>query len=172
MSSRNFIKHKKDGDLSSIWSHFLVANDGRSAQCKICLAVLKTLGGSTKGLHTHMAAKHNKKVTVKPTPSTSQPSQEAEPPTKRIFTSVADYLVKKDTLDDILARMTAIDHLPFSIFATSKDLRSLLISKGYVDLPKAASTIRNRVVNYSFNIRKQIKNELGELKKKKGNALV
>lgn len=57
-----FVKHQKDLDTSSAWSHFLIASDGKSARCKRCLVVLKTLGGSTKGLHTHLLSKHNFKV--------------------------------------------------------------------------------------------------------------
>lgn len=46
--------------------------------------------------------------------------------------------------------MTALDGFPFN------DLRSLLLSKGYSDLFKSVSTIHNRVVNYSYNIKKEI----------------
>lgn len=158
-----FVKHKKDGDASSVWSHFMVAKDGKTAQCKHCPAILKTLGGSTKGLHTHLSSKHDMKV-VTPMPSSSAGHSGEEPPLKRKISSVADYFVKTDTLDDVLARMTAIDGLPFSVFVTSKDLRALLLSKGYSDLPKAASTVRNRVVNYSYKIRNEMKTELTALK--------
>ena len=54
---------------------------------------LKTLGGSTKGLHTHLSTKHNLKVTSadKNLPSSSQHLNDArtdeKPPTKRRITS-------------------------------------------------------------------------------------
>lgn len=54
-----FIKHKKYTDTLWTWSHFLKVNDGKSAQCKGCLTVLKTLGGSTKGLDTHLSSEYN-----------------------------------------------------------------------------------------------------------------
>jgi len=62
--------------------------------------------------------------------------------------------------------MTALDGFPFIVFITSNDLRQLLISKGYSDLPKSAVTIRNRVVNFSLTIRKEIIDEFKRLKKK------
>jgi hypothetical protein len=103
MSSRDsvFIKHKKDANTSSVWSHFLVAKDGKSAQCKRCSSVLKTLGGSTKGLHTHLSTKHHIKQN-QPSTSTSQECGEEniKPPAKR---KLPDYFTKADdTLDDSL----------------------------------------------------------------------
>lgn len=43
---------------SKIWKHFLRANDGQSAKCKNCYKILKTAGGATTGLHTHLRSKH------------------------------------------------------------------------------------------------------------------
>lgn len=57
-----YITYKKDKCDTSIWYYFLKAVDGRTAKCKQCNTVLKTLGGSTKGLHTHLMSKHNKKI--------------------------------------------------------------------------------------------------------------
>lgn len=165
-----FVKHKKDSDTSSVWSNFLVAKDGNSAKCKRCPAILKTMGGSTKGLHTHLSSKHNIKIVsanvIRTTASTSQASENlntAPPPAKRKF-----YFTKStndDSLDDVLARMTALDGFPFSVFITSDDLRKLLLAK-YTDLPKSvkAVTIRKRVMNYSEQIRKQVTAELKHLK--------
>ena len=45
-------------DASSVWYYFLISKDGKCAKCKRCCAVLKTLDVSTKGLHTHLSAKH------------------------------------------------------------------------------------------------------------------
>lgn len=60
--------------------------------------------------------------------------------------------------------MTALDGFSFIVFITSNDLRQLL-SKGYSDLPKSAVIIRNRMINFSFIIRKKKKiDELKQLK--------
>jgi len=37
-----------------IWQHFLSEKHGQSAKCKLCKTVLKTVGGSTKGMHEHL----------------------------------------------------------------------------------------------------------------------
>lgn len=80
---------------------------------------------------------------------------------------IDDYFKSKerDTLDNVLARMTAVDGLPFSIFVTSKDMRALLKAKGYADLPISSKTVRNRVVKYSKEVRSQITSEITLFKK-------
>lgn len=158
----DFVKHKKDSDTTSVWSYFLVAKDGNCAKCKRCPAILKTLGGSTKGLHTHLSSKHNVKVISASTSQDSENLNTAPPPVKR---KLDDYFTKSadDNLDDVLARMIALDGFPFSVFITSGDLRKLLLAK-YTDLPKSAVTIRKRVMNYSEIIKKQVTAELKHLK--------
>ena len=44
---------------SMVWRHFLRNTDGSKAKCNHCGTELKTGGGSTKGLNTHMKTKHN-----------------------------------------------------------------------------------------------------------------
>lgn len=158
----DFVKHKKDSDATSVWSYFLVAKDGNSAKCKRCPSILKTLGGSTKGLHTHLLSKHNIKVISASTSQDSENMNTAPPPTKR---KLDDYFTKSadDSLDDVLARMVALDGFPFSVFIASDDLRKLLLAK-YPDLPKSAVTVRKRVMNYSEKIKKQVIAELKQLK--------
>lgn len=43
----------------TVWNHFTKTNDKSSAVCSICKKSIKTEGGSTSGLHTHLKAKHN-----------------------------------------------------------------------------------------------------------------
>ena len=57
-----FVEFKKDG----IWLHFLREKHGQSAKCKVCKAVLKTTGDSTKGLHEHLKRVHDNSVLKRP----------------------------------------------------------------------------------------------------------
>ena len=59
----SFFLHKKDKDPTSVWSHHLKSADKLAAKCKKSGVILKTLGGSTKGLHTHLTTKHSLKET-------------------------------------------------------------------------------------------------------------
>ena len=53
-----YMEYKNEG----IWQHFLHEKQGQSAKCKVCKTVLKTVGGSTKGLHEHLKRMHDLSV--------------------------------------------------------------------------------------------------------------
>lgn len=44
---------------TSVWSRFLKASDNLTAKCIICNKIIKTSGGSTSGLHTHLKTSHS-----------------------------------------------------------------------------------------------------------------
>lgn len=56
--------------------------------------------------------------------------------------------------------MTAPEVLLFNVFVTSQDLRKLLHSKDYTDLPNSNHSMRNQVINYSKEIRNQVSLEI------------
>ena len=43
---------------SGVWAHFIRNQVSQTAECKLCKAKLKSTGGSTKRLHTHLQGKH------------------------------------------------------------------------------------------------------------------
>lgn len=45
--TKEFAFHKSEG----AWEYFLHERAGQCAQCKICTSVIRTVGGSMKGLH-------------------------------------------------------------------------------------------------------------------------
>lgn len=55
-----YVSHKrKSEDPESAWFYFLQNSQNEMAKCKKCQAVIKTKGGSTKGLWTHLKTRHN-----------------------------------------------------------------------------------------------------------------
>ena len=52
------MEYKDEG----VWQHFMRQKGGQAAKCKLCNSKLKTVGGSTKGLHEHLKRVHD--VTV------------------------------------------------------------------------------------------------------------
>jgi len=56
----------------------------------------------------------------------------------------------------VIARMTAKDGLPFSLFCTSVDLRRML-SSAFKDsvLPKSPHTVREIVLGYSQSVKEE-----------------
>lgn len=160
-----FFHHSKGGDKNSIWFYFLKEEKGRYAKCNKCASIIKTGGGSTSGLHTHIKTKHEinmRKRAAEPVAGSSSKSDEVAP-----LPQITKYFrnTKDDSLAAVLARMTARDGLPFRVFITSDDLRKSLKALNLTDeLPKSAITIRKIVIDYSESIRKLLINEISARK--------
>ncbi|XP_036320314.1 uncharacterized protein LOC118734715 [Rhagoletis pomonella] len=113
----HYAPHKtKCSDIGSVWFHILIADNGEpTAKCKTCHKVLKTNGGSTKGLLVHLQT-HNIKLGRK--------IKEAERDSQTKCKIPHYFSVKnEDTFMAVVARLTALDGLPFSKFITSEELR-------------------------------------------------
>lgn len=113
----------KADDRKSVWHYFLQGGD--SAKCNIatCGKVLKCVGGSTKGLHIHLASKHSINLLRKESVADSyvdndvvglNTAQPSGPAPKKV--KITSYFLDKQerSLPAVLSRMTARDGLPFS----------------------------------------------------------
>lgn len=153
--SSNYAEFKKEG----IWQYYLREKNGQTAKCTLCNEVLKTTGGSTKGLHTHLSSKHDINLLKrKETPTvTAQISaqQKSEGPMDKFFRSCLD-----QSLSATVARMAACDGLSFKVFVTSADLRRALGALGFNPLPTSPHTFRSLVMEHGEKIREYITNEL------------
>lgn len=154
---------------SSIWEHFLRADNGQSVECKHCKKILKTPGGATGALHTHMRAKHigeMPQVQDSQRPSTSTSSsgliqtrkRTNEPSQKKI--KLTDYF---SNMEVRVTRMAALDGITLSTFCTSEDLRYLFKNSGY-DIPKSSTTITKIILDQSDNTKNQLKKQLKIMK--------
>lgn len=144
----------KADDKNSVWYYFL--QGGESAKCIVatCNKIMKTVGGSTKGLHTHLSSKHKIDLLRKQTVTSVHANiQTVQPSAKKM--KITSYFVDKQeaSLAAVLSRMTARDGLPFSLFCTSSDIREGLRARGFFDLPKSANTVRSLVMGYSDRVR-------------------
>lgn len=157
-----------------IWKHFLRAEDGQSVECKYCKKILKTPGGATGALHTHLRAKHSNKVSQNediqtPSTSSSKPNQIHDQdtvekiPTKKM--KLTDFFSSDSSMEVRVTRMAAIDGIPLSKFCTSKDLRYVFKKAGY-ELPKSPSTITKLVHEQTVATKNIIKNKLKEIESK------
>lgn len=185
--------YKEYKSSSEVWKHFLRAENGSTAKCKLCPAIIKISARSTKGLHTHLRTKHNMNLNLvdsvssnveNPAPGmgTSSASQSGsfsstasrlDESASSSATSVSqkrkkltDYfpLEKKVSMEERVCRMIAKDGIPFAKFITSIDLRELFESEGH-RLPSSASTIQTMLMAYGASIRKKTFDELEALKK-------
>nr|CAI5863532.1 unnamed protein product [Callosobruchus analis] len=71
-----------------------------------------------------------------------------------------------NSLDAIIARMAALDGLPFRVFITSRDLRKGLEARGFTNLPTSSSTIKNIISLYCEKIFDNFANEIKVLRQK------
>ena len=147
---------------AEIWKHFLRSVCGKLAQCKACNKTLKCDGGPTKGLHVHLKSAHQIDILIK----RKSTQTENDTQTKRTKIQTIDKFVNDATLSAILARMTACDGLPFSIFITSQDLRKSLTALSHT-LPKSATSIIEQVMKYGLHVTERIKHDI-ILKKSNG----
>ena len=149
---------------SAIWEHFLRGEAGQKAKCRYCNKVLKITGGSTKGLHVHLKSYHPNQCAG---PSRAGGSQDEtnvdqpQPASKKTKTIDSYFLSKtEDDLDSTLARLCGRDGIPFNVFCTSLDLRSLMAAKGFRNLPTHIDSIRKRVMRHCARLKCQVKQQL------------
>lgn len=155
---------------SLVWQHFNKI-DSDKAQCLKCESKLSIKGGSTKGLKTHLLTIHKinvdrAKSSQKPPPlsgsnllnfaninnnscntSSKVNSDSIAPPVKKVKINHYFGPEEDNSLECVLARMTAKDGLCFKVFVTSKDLRSSMTARGF-NLPNSAVSIKKLVMNY------------------------
>lgn len=152
-----FDKHPKSEDESSVWRYFLTNKDQNKGKCQKCSRIIKANGKSTSALHNHMKNIHNVNTLKRDTDSSS--STICTPKLTKIFGSAGS-----ETLQEVIARMAALDGIPFLMFCTSEDIRKGLIARGFRDIPKSPNTIRKYVLNYAEEIRNKTIVQLGQLK--------
>jgi len=158
-----------------IWQHFLREKHGQSAKCKLCNTVLKTVGGSTKGLHEHLKRVHDMSVLKRKTGNVTADAAEcsssqssgaaAAVQSSRMTGPLNKYMQRENTLQSTIARMTARDGLPFRLFATSPDLRKCLMARGFGNLPTSSETVKKMVMDEGRSVRSVVINELARKKR-------
>lgn len=155
----------KSNDPASVWQHFLRAGDGNTAKCKTCNSVMKTSGGNTSGLHKHLKAVHptlstkNNEKGASSDASCSNSNTDHKKPRK-----LTDFF-SMNSMEDRVARMCALDGIPFRVFSKSNDMRQLFANSKQ-QLPKSVGAISEIVKKRSNVAKSSIKQEINALKLK------
>jgi BED zinc finger len=66
-SEKKLYAAKESDDEKSVWFYFMRDAAGDVAQCQKCNKEIKTVGGSTKGLHTRLQTIHKVDMLKRPT---------------------------------------------------------------------------------------------------------
>lgn len=169
--------YKDFSSTAAVWRYYWKAEDSQTAKCKLCKAVIKTTGRSTKGLHVHLKSKHkidtkqdsegssNTAIVSSATSaSASNSSASASECTTSRKRKITDHFEKVDnSLEKKVSRMVSKDGLPFRIFCSSSDLRDLFKAASY-DLPTSPNSIKLMVMNYGTTIKMTVIRDLLRMK--------
>lgn len=154
-----------DKDKDSVWNYFARGKGTGICNFSGCKKVIKAEGGSTSGLHCHLKSIHNINVVKRKVHSSEKPSDLEKKKEANKITNFFKKVVDMG-LPAVISRLVAKDFLPFSKICTSYDLRELLKSKGYQDIPRSPNTVRKIVLEYAQKSRLEVIEELAALKKK------
>ncbi len=140
-----------------------------SAKCNHCGDTICCKGSSTTGLLRHLA-RHNilasdKGEEASPSPSTSSAGE----PTKKkpCQMTIQESLGRKESLEEILARLAAEDGFPVSAITNSRFIRSSLPERGHF-LPRNPSQVMKLIQKFFDLVIQSMKHEIAEVKKRKG----
>ena len=114
---------------SKVWQNFTSCKTTEKAKRKLCQAILKAAGSSTKGLITYLKSQH--KVAVK---SSRVEVAKIDEPKLKMQKVDSFFKSEKQSLGELVSQLTAIDGFTFNQIATSERLRRTFNADGY-DLP-------------------------------------
>lgn len=144
-------------DKNSVWQYFNRNKDNDTGTCNIdgCKTKIKAAGGSTSGLHAHLRSQHKinlLKRTDSSSSSTVSTSKSAWASKSQNYSTgkITSYFVSDvdESFAATVSRMTAKDGFAFAKFTDSYELRKLLSSKVFRDIPKSPHTIKRHVMEY------------------------
>lgn len=163
-SEKKFYAAKKSDDEKSVWFHYMRDATGNLAQCIKCYKEIKTVGGSTKGLHTHLKTIHKIDMLKRPTDDGDESSAAPAPEksTKKSRVTISSFFVPKNdkSLAATVARLVAVDGLSFNVICTSIDIRAGLLATGHQSIPTSPNAIKMLVVDYAKKLRSSVKSEI------------
>lgn len=152
--------------MSEAWKYFEKVVNTETAKCKQCNATISCKGSSTSGMVKHLRIRHsisfqNAKANSSVLPSKKRKSSEASSSpstsassTGATNTGIAKYL-KRQSLDEILARLVALDGFSPNAIAKSEFIRESVANRGYL-LPKQSHTVMDHVHNFFDLARNEI----------------
>lgn len=142
---------------SAVWKHFTYKKSEEKAKCNLCLSILKASGSSTNSLINHMKVKH--KIEVRSLSETSL--SEPKPKIKKI----CDFFTKKnESVDEVLAKLVAVDGLTFNQIANSRRIIQAFRADGIL-LPSSPGQIKVLFMNHFEKVKGDIIQKVVESKK-------
>ena len=151
MEDNNWICTPKD---TGVWLHIERHKTKTESRCKLCKKVFK--GSWTSTLRYHLENLHGIKVEkTESKEKTAKAPQGAQP-------SISTMLrAKNDDAGLVLARLCALDRIPFATIANSKDIIAGLKARG-LKVPETHKGIRIAVFKFYDSIKEKLKTDIAE----------
>lgn len=159
--------------MSEVWAYFEKLAGSESATCKQCGRNIKCKGSSTGGLIKHARGVHNleiptaknpeKTVSSSATATSSQSPAESSSAAKRLREGTILSFVKRESMQEIVSRMAALDGFTISGITKSQFIRESLAKRSF-KLPKDKKNVMNLVHSYFETAKKEFIAEIQTLK--------
>lgn len=143
--------------MADVWKYFTkLSTDAEKAQCAKCPQILSCKGASTSGLLRHLQHKHN--ITLKRPISEDQQPSSASKLSKPGESSMFQF-VKRQSLEEIVARLAAIDGFSIHAITNSEFIRQSISSRG-MKLPKSNTAVMKLVHDFYNKAKDLTKKEI------------
>ena len=139
-----------------MWRYFLESKSTSEAQCKLCPRILKTTGGSTKGLMDHLRLKHDKIYTQ------IQAGKVPDPAAKR--PRIENHYKPKPKMDlqERVSRFCAEDLMSLSLVCKSKQIREFFNKLGF-NGPTSRETVKKLLDQEHAKVKEVVIEKLDQL---------
>lgn len=150
---------------SFVWNYFSKNGIGK-AICKECGKILAMSDSSTTGLSRHLTKIHGIQRPHQP------PKPDEGPPPKRfVQTSIKEIFKKDDSLEEILARLAALDGFSIHAITNSSFIRSALKDRGF-SLPKNPTKVKELIALYYDKVVSNLKVNISQIKCRGGKFCI
>ena len=151
MEDNHWISTPKD---TGVWLHIERHKTNTDTRCKLCKKVFK--GSWTSTLRYHLEKIHGLEIEkTESKEKTAKGPQCSQPSISTMFRA------KTDDAGLVLARLCALDRIPFATIAKSKDIMAGLKARG-LKIPESDNGIRNIVFQFYVSIKEKLKTDIAE----------
>ena len=146
--------------VSTVWDYFEKLVKEKKVQCLKCQSKITNANGSTGAMINHLKLVH--KILI------SETVEKEQYPTKiqKASTSMLNF-IKRDSLEDIVSKLAAIDNISIRTITNSSFIRESISSRGY-SLPNSESSVM-KLIQYNFEVKKAEMIKMIEKRKMVGN---
>ena len=121
------MEFKRFKSENPVWGCFLRSRNGDRAKCETCENTISCKGGSTGAIRNHLCLKH--KILLETKKAKQQVSLKNANKSSTGTSTIKNYFKPiKESLERVVAELTAVDRISFNTVSTSKQLRQAFLA--------------------------------------------